>query len=357
MAFSCQVCFEEKTVRLALPRLMTGNNDVLRADDCQHPVCQECLATFLNTRIEDQRVFNIRCPIFGCTTEIFEQDVQRLVQTGAVSTENSERFVELRSRDYSARAEALSGALIESTPENDYESIKRIWQTMRLCPRCNLAIERSQGCNSFYCTCGHHFHFSTAPRVVGNGIEQFDKVIEVAKTLSLPLAFAEELGRDDGARGKRWTHRRAMAVHRNVSKIAAESGTQLYDAWRLQQRAKNGDEVARAKIRAAKHRTSQIEHQNGEQEHEEEESLVWDFLAVEASESEVMTTDVDMCATRHNESVPEDVNISQEKDDDMHMQLVAKEFECMKIIEKASVSDSLCSEMMLLNCTTNEPEM
>jgi hypothetical protein len=234
----------------------------------------------------------MRCPFVGCTSEIFEQDVQRLVQANALTPEDSGRFAELRSRDYSARAQMLTGELIESASEKDLESIKRIWQTMRFCPRCNLAIERSHGCNSFYCICGNHFDFATAPRVVGNGVENFNKAIEVAKTLGVPLAVAESFGKDSDSPNKKWSAGRALALHREVTKIATETGTEFEEAWRLQQQARNGDEEARAKIRAGKHRTSTDANRHAEEEDEEECFMLgWDSPGPDTEAEEVETHD------------------------------------------------------------------
>merc|ERR1711953_1644163 len=105
------------------------------------------------------------------------KDVKRLVDNGTISGLISERFVQLRIRDYSARAKSLSQTLMEAEAEKDFDFIKRLWETTRLCPRCSLVIERSEGCNSFYCSCGHHFDFATAPRVFGKGVKNYVKVI------------------------------------------------------------------------------------------------------------------------------------------------------------------------------------
>jgi hypothetical protein len=246
---ACQVCFEQISQRLALPRLTTGNGDVLRSEDCQHPICQECLGKFVASRVQEQYVFNIRCPYVGCANEIFEQDVTRLVQAGALEHAISDRFAELRSRDYSTRAQSLSQTLMQDLPEQNFDSVRKLWETMRLCPRCNLAIQRSQGCNSFYCICGHHFDFASAPRVIGNGIRNYDKVIDFARSESLSLTSAEKFGE---AAGKAWTWKRAQAVHREVIRIAAQSRMEMYDALKLYQRARDGDVEARSQIRAIK---------------------------------------------------------------------------------------------------------
>mmetsp|Transcript_84917 Transcript_84917/g.132721 ORF Transcript_84917/g.132721 Transcript_84917/m.132721 type:complete len:362 (-) Transcript_84917:167-1252(-) len=349
MAFLCQICFEEKSVRLALPRLATGNGDVLRMDDCQHPICQECLSTFVSTRINEQRVFNIRCPFVGCSCEIFEQDLQRLVQGGALTITNSERFAELRSRDFSARAESLSGALIEDLPEKDLESVKRIWQTMRFCPRCHLAIERSHGCNSFYCTCGHHFNFALAPRVVGDGIQNFGKVIEVAKNLGVPLAKAESFVKDNKALGEKWSPWKAIALHRNVSRIAADTGAEFDDAFKLQQQARNGDEAARAKIRAAKYRISRQTYGEEEKEDEELYALAWNSEPTDA-EAKITEKDyLDVCTLAREQVIEDKCEVLQDTDETTEVLLFSKD---LAINTTLAPAISLCPKVFLEICTS-----
>merc|ERR1719456_1463672 len=75
-SFTCQICFEEHSLRLTLPQLKTGNGDLLRHGDCGHPVCIQCMAAWVTARVEEQRVFGICCPAAGCRNELFEQDVR-----------------------------------------------------------------------------------------------------------------------------------------------------------------------------------------------------------------------------------------------------------------------------------------
>jgi hypothetical protein len=250
MSFICQVCFEEREKKMCLPKLTTGNGDVLRKDECQHPICEQCLSTFVATRVQEQFVFNVRCPSPGCANEIYAQDLVKLVASSTLQQNVSERFAELRSRDFSARAKELHD-LIELEANDQLDLIYKIWDTTRLCPRCSCAIEKSQGCNSFYCICGHHFDYAAAPRVFGNGVKSYGKVIRLAQKLKLKLRAAEEYGSDRHL-GKPWSEARALATHRQVSRIAAEVKLDMDSALKLQQQAKAGNCDARLRIREAR---------------------------------------------------------------------------------------------------------
>eukprot|EP00928_Gymnodinium_smaydae_P099746 TRINITY_DN9601_c0_g2_i1.p1 TRINITY_DN9601_c0_g2~~TRINITY_DN9601_c0_g2_i1.p1 ORF type:complete len:315 (+),score=29.97 TRINITY_DN9601_c0_g2_i1:56-1000(+) len=230
--FLCEVCFEMQTQRLVLPRSQTGNSDVVRAGDCNHPVCQSCMVEYLQVRVGEQRVFKIRCPHEGCKNEILEEDVRRLAQEKHVSSELYEKFVDLRRRDYTQRARELT----ESCALEDIDSVAELYDSTRLCPRCSLIIQKSAGCNSFYCTCGHHFNYASAPRLIGNGVKNFSFVIRLARKYGLTICEAIKYGGD-------------ARKYDKVSRLASMASLSMEDAFELDTRARNGDSAAQGKIR------------------------------------------------------------------------------------------------------------
>lgn len=237
---ACLVCFEEVKVRLALPELKTGNGDIFRSTDCHHPVCQTCVASFVVARVEEQRVFGICCPAEGCRTELHEQDVKHLVENGALDPAVRDKFIAYRSRDYTERARGFAQTMMKSglQPE-DYDVLRSLWQSTRLCPRCSLTIQKSGGCNSFYCICGHHFNYESAPRAVGEGIKNFGRVISLAEWLRIPVDEAQRFSGD-------WK------LYFKAHRTAAALGLDLEEARELHVKACEGDEIARTKIRIAR---------------------------------------------------------------------------------------------------------
>lgn len=186
----CFICFETVQERLALPLVQTPNGDVQRSRDCGHAVCSACMAKHVAARVEDQRVFGLCCPAVGCKNELFEKDLRKLVQRGDLEGSVVSRFVELRARDFTARATGF----VDSANQQDYSLLRRLWETTRLCPRCSVAVEKAAGCNSFWCICGHHFDYEKAPRAVGSGVKNFKHVIAMAEALRMPLQAAEQVG-------------------------------------------------------------------------------------------------------------------------------------------------------------------
>jgi len=290
-AFRCQICFEEQTQRLSLPQLSTINGDKFRGKDCGHPICQGCMAAYIVARVEEQRVFGIRCPAEGCKHEVHEQDVQNLLTRGLLSSKIAERFANLRKQNYSKRANDLYEVCVTQTSQEDLGLLKTLWKSTRLCPRCSLVIQRSQGCNSFGCICGHRFDYSAAPRVCGEGIDSFDMIIDRAIKLQLPLAAVVQLSkicrairnrakikslaksmdisyadaerhydlqskafhRDAAAMQALKEARRERAMSKKVGRIAVALGLSWGEVQSLFERANNGDESAWYTIRQGRH--------------------------------------------------------------------------------------------------------
>jgi len=158
------------------------------------------MAAFVTARVDDQHVFGIRCPFEGCTIEIFEQDVEKLVQCGALTPAVQKRLAELRKQDYTGRLTELTDETQPRTKE-DFQLMRQLWATTRRCPRCNVILQKSEGCNSFGCICGHRFDFSKAPRGCGEDVSDFDALTQLAIDFDMPMTEAKELLRQAAAKG------------------------------------------------------------------------------------------------------------------------------------------------------------
>lgn len=277
--FQCQVCFETCKNRLALPKLATINGDVIRGDDCGHPVCQECMASFVTARVESLQVFGIFCPIEGCKNELHEQDVAKLVEGGALKPEVADQLAKLRKQDYTSRLADIS---------DDLSLIKGI-KSMRLCPRCHVIIERKSGCNSFGCVCGHRFRFDSAPSLKDiesslsafrkdiavhhnmsqadasrkiltacctKGIKRYDRVLKLAKSRQVSLEMAElheqALLGQQAALEQLEAARRSRKTEKLYDLLMSHLHLSLDDSRTVVQKATAGDEASRQKVRQAK---------------------------------------------------------------------------------------------------------
>jgi len=192
------------------------------------------MAALVTARVEEQHVFHIRCPHEGCKNELYEKDVAMLVREGPLKPEVEARFNELRARDYTARASSFADEV--SKDGTGYALLRRLYDSTRLCPRCSLVIEKSVGCNSFYCICGERFNYAAAPRPIGSGVRRYDRVIDFAEQKGLSISSAERF------KGN-------FRLYEKAGGLASQVNLTFDDALELQLRAYEGDMEARARVR------------------------------------------------------------------------------------------------------------
>lgn len=257
-AFVCQICFEQCERRLPLPRLATLNGDVVRAGDCLHPICEQCMAYHIAARVEEQRAFGVRCPALGCECELQEQDMRRLQHVGLLPQAVADRFAEIRKRDYTARADCLAHSGEGDAPV-DVALLTWLWCNTRRCPRCSVIVQKASGCNDFGCLCGHRFNFSTAPRPIGDGIEDFQPVLELMQESGIQLRAACETVRRATAKGIHSYSRvlslmRSMKMSVDVAELHAQaffgvpSALQHLEQERLSRRRTRKEELLRSRL-------------------------------------------------------------------------------------------------------------
>jgi hypothetical protein len=211
-----------------LNELKTGNGNVLRKVDCGHGICRECMAAYVTARVGEQRVFDLRCPHQGCKNELFQQDLSKLTLPAGVC----EQFTKLRTQDYTQRAKELKETLLKDL--DAVGTAQEVSNMARLCPRCSVVLQKSEGCNSFYCICGHHFQYDKAPRIFP---------VTTVKALQVAAKFDKTLDEAEILVGQGFL---------KYMRVASQMGVPWEEAREVQRRAQGGDQAAMEEIRAAR---------------------------------------------------------------------------------------------------------
>jgi hypothetical protein len=107
-----------------------------------------------------------------------------------------------------------------------------------------VLIEKSEGCNSFGCICGHSFNFSKAPRGCGEGIKDFGSVINLAVDFQMPVEEAKQCVEKG--------HRKGIAKYQSVLSQARKRQIPISLA-EVYVQAYLGQETALAQLRDARH--------------------------------------------------------------------------------------------------------
>jgi hypothetical protein len=229
------------------------------------------MAAWVTVRVEEHHVFGICCPAEGCRTEVFEQDVRRMVDSGVLLGAVCDRMSELRSRDYTARAHEYADSFHKRLTDLrqaedgacDFQQTLRVtlqeldyWMKApwRLCPRCHVMLQKSHGCNSFSCICGHRFDYGMAPSPCGLSLEEITLIRRAIRWSEKGASFKEaelQISAWSGNASALEQFRRRRA-DRKVSRIAALLNVTCADAQEIITRAKAGDSEAMARIHEAR---------------------------------------------------------------------------------------------------------
>lgn len=121
-------------------------NEHWSSQPCGHACCRECMKTWVETGINDQKQ-QIRCPAPACSYCLFDHDVQALV-----SPVTFERYQERKNADYLTH---LKKALKADVRLNTW-----LKNNARPCPDCHVIVSRYEGCDSMQCVCGAHFCYA-----------------------------------------------------------------------------------------------------------------------------------------------------------------------------------------------------
>lgn len=146
LGLRCDVCGSEAIESLRHCKQNTGGEHYKKTIACTHFYCAGCLERWIESNVNSMSL-QVRCPDPGCRFVLYPDDVKRLC-----SPELQERYVALSQANYRARLSDIAADGIGAW----------VAANCRLCPSCNLMVNRSEGCNSMRCICGTAFNYAEA---------------------------------------------------------------------------------------------------------------------------------------------------------------------------------------------------
>lgn len=146
----CPICFEAVGEKIGYVQVNTHSWE--NSDRCDgHDICQPCLQRYVETKLVEEAIWNIRCPGEACQYRLLHQDLEMALKESKYRRKALARHEKLRSEDCGSRlGELLQCALQDSTEE-------WAWNECQACPKCLVLARREDGCDHLACRCGTHF--------------------------------------------------------------------------------------------------------------------------------------------------------------------------------------------------------
>jgi hypothetical protein len=132
---TCRVCLRD--VSLHMTAYVTRT--------CKHRFCRACIAAYFEHGADKER---LRCPEPGCTIEVRQEDVSRVVP----GLDRLKRLAAAHDR----YREALA------TAAQDRPFFEWALANARVCPRCKVMLVKDEGCDSMHCICGGAFNYKAS---------------------------------------------------------------------------------------------------------------------------------------------------------------------------------------------------
>jgi len=139
-----------------------ANESWENADRCDaHGICEMCMLRYVEVKILEEGLWNIRCPGEGCRYRLVDNDVRNILASSGRQGEALEKYARLRNENFAPRLQEILAA--QSTWAKDRDDVDSsealLLMECQVCPCCSVLVRREGGCTHIACRCGTDFCF------------------------------------------------------------------------------------------------------------------------------------------------------------------------------------------------------
>lgn len=138
-----------------------SNESWENADRCSaHDICRECMQQYVEVKILEDGLWNIRCPGVGCRYRLIGQDVEEALTHSRRQDEALEKHARLRNENFAPRLQEMLAAQSSKAEQASTDSSEDfLLAQCQVCPTCSVLVRREGGCTHIACRCGADFCF------------------------------------------------------------------------------------------------------------------------------------------------------------------------------------------------------
>jgi len=153
---ACPICFENTETKMNYASSVQ-NESWANSDCCSaHDLCRPCVQRYVETKVLDEGLWNIRCPGEGCRYRLIDDDISLALTDSRIKQEVSDKRAKLRNDNFAPRLQEL---LVARDAVSTDCSETLLLAQCQVCPSCCVLVRREGGCTHMVCRCGQDFCF------------------------------------------------------------------------------------------------------------------------------------------------------------------------------------------------------
>lgn len=161
IAPACPICFEAEAAKVKYASV--ANESWENSDRCNaHGICKPCLQRYVEVKVLEDCLWNLRCPGEGCSYRLINDDISEAL----VESERREEALALHSRlrheNFAPRLEEMlaSQQAVAADSSKELDTCEAmLLAECQVCPNCFVLVRREGGCTHIVCRCGQDFCF------------------------------------------------------------------------------------------------------------------------------------------------------------------------------------------------------